>query len=268
MTDINRMVWLFLEQSCESGTCGLSPPKEEEVKPEPIKKEVVEKEPVKASETVVQSGDTVGALARKAGYEGSLWDGKLKQKFQDANPDVKDWNQITPGQKLNFGFIKGSPSTDMKDKGAPYIPDLGKETKPVVTPEPMAPQVNSPSPEYPDWYHKYTKQGYKISNDIVRSIENAAKEHGTDSQILAGIAAKESRFNPTVKNPNSTATGLYQFLSDKSPAILKGIRRGEVPEIPEDLRNFDPNDHIASSKAVAIMLKPENYNKYKKHWNL
>lgn len=48
--------------------------------------------------------------------------------------------------------------------------------------------------------------------DIVKiEIINRANEHGVSVQIALDIAKCESQFNPFAKNPNSSASGIFQF---------------------------------------------------------
>lgn len=54
---------------------------------------------------------------------------------------------------------------------------------------------------------------YKSSMNTADKIRLAALQHGVDSHLALNIACAESELDPTAKNPNSTAGGVYQFLS-------------------------------------------------------
>ena len=56
--------------------------------------------------------------------------------------------------------------------------------------------ADKPFPEYIEW-----------------KIRSQAAEHSIDSNIAFAIAMCESNLNPYAKNPNSSARGLYQFLT-------------------------------------------------------
>lgn len=47
---------------------------------------------------------------------------------------------------------------------------------------------------------------------VASIITNAAKAHGLDPDMMMTIAQLESSFDPNAKNPNSTASGLWQFI--------------------------------------------------------
>lgn len=60
--------------------------------------------------------------------------------------------------------------------------------------------------EYLAW--KHCEQG------IVKScIHRAAIHRGVDYDYMLAISYRESRWNPLAKNPSSTASGLFQFLT-------------------------------------------------------
>lgn len=54
--------------------------------------------------------------------------------------------------------------------------------------------------------------GGGVSQDVRRVINEAAARHGVDAEALARIAVIESSGNPSAKNPNSSAGGLFQFI--------------------------------------------------------
>jgi len=85
------------------------------------------------------------------------------------------------------------------------------------------------------------------TSEVKAAILAAAGRHGVDQVVLAQVAAFESKFNPTAKNPHpkQTATGLFQFIEDTwkslvSQGAIRDVPRGTPPEVSLPLRT-DPN---------------------------
>ncbi len=56
---------------------------------------------------------------------------------------------------------------------------------------------------------------------IANALQEAAKKFDVDPKLLAAIAAVESSFDPTAKNPRSTAFGLFQFLDGTWKGVVR-----------------------------------------------
>ena len=81
-------------------------------------------------------------------------------------------------------------------------------------------------------------------NSVRETIEGAAKVTGVDPNLMLGIAGMESSFDPNAKAKTSSASGLYQFVSDTwSEMISKhGKKYG-----------LDANSSPMDAKANALM---------------
>ena len=66
--------------------------------------------------------------------------------------------------------------------------------------------------------HKY--QGV-ASNRVIQAVQKASARTGVDFAFLMEKASTESGFNPTAKARHSSATGLYQFISDTWLRLVK-----------------------------------------------
>lgn len=64
------------------------------------------------------------------------------------------------------------------------------------------------------------------------AVQDSAKRHGVDPDVLAGLLHTESRFNPDAVNKKSGATGIAQFMPDT--AAGRGFVAGQDP-----LRDID-----------------------------
>lgn len=82
------------------------------------------------------------------------------------------------------------------------------------------------------------------------TILGAAKMAGVDGKLMASIAAIESGFDYTVKAGTSSATGLYQFITDTWNSMLRkyGAKYGIAPNTP-------PTDPRANALMGAEFLK-------------
>jgi hypothetical protein len=69
-----------------------------------------------------------------------------------------------------------------------------------------------------DIAHKY--QGV-ASNRVINAVQKASARTGADFTFLMEKASAESSFNPTAKAHNSSARGLYQFISDTWLRMVK-----------------------------------------------
>jgi hypothetical protein len=58
-----------------------------------------------------------------------------------------------------------------------------------------------------------------IKEEVIELITNKAEVHGVNIPLALALADIESGYNPTAKNPSSTAKGLFQFI-DKTWADL------------------------------------------------
>lgn len=70
---------------------------------------------------------------------------------------------------------------------------------------------------------EYTREYYE--SDPLRYIRFRGQELGYDDYTISDfikIAYCESGYNPNAKNPNSTATGIYQFINGTWHAYCKG----------------------------------------------
>lgn len=70
----------------------------------------------------------------------------------------------------------------------------------------------------PDIAHKY--QGV-ASSRVINAVQKASARTGADFTFLMEKASAESSFNPTAKAHNSSARGLYQFISDTWLRMVK-----------------------------------------------
>ena len=60
---------------------------------------------------------------------------------------------------------------------------------------------------------QFVYEGKTVSNEIERIIISKAIAESISPELLLRIAKCESGLRPNVKNPNSTASGLFQFLT-------------------------------------------------------
>lgn len=92
--------------------------------------------------------------------------------------------------------------------------------------------------------------------DVVHTLEQAYKITGLESdgritlQEFIGIAARESGLNPTIKNKNSSATGLFQFVTRTWDAMLK--KYGPAYGLKPDVK---PTNAIANAILGACYIK-------------
>jgi len=84
---------------------------------------------------------------------------------------------------------------------------------------------------------------YNVNTDVYKAIQQASVKYGVPLDYMLAMAAQESNFNPNIKAPTSSATGLYQFISSTWKSMWKG---GDVP---------DPRDPFANADAGARYAK-------------
>ena len=92
--------------------------------------------------------------------------------------------------------------------------------------------------------------------DVINVLTQAYKITGLESdgritlQEFIGIAARESGLNPTIKNKNSSATGLFQFVTRTWDAMLK--KYGPAYGLKPDVK---PTNAIANAILGACYIK-------------
>jgi len=125
----------------------------------------------------------------------------LSKKF--GYPDLSLWNQQTPGTvKLHWRQYCVVPIDD--------------QTAPSAS-APAAPSQPTGIPSS------------KLSSgpaDIRAKITQAAQAQGVDPALALAVAYHESRFNPTAKNPNSSAYGVFQIIPRWHPEINQYPNKG------------------------------------------
>lgn len=83
-------------------------------------------------------------------------------------------------------------------------------------------------------------KGWKNASPAVQTaIMNAANQYGLDPVVLAQICYQESKFDPSAKNPRTSATGLFQFLSGTWAPKNGGLKPDSVltPSVLSDKSN-------------------------------
>ena len=84
--------------------------------------------------------------------------------------------------------------------------------------------------------------------DSIREyIHLTAEDYGVDPVLAVELARIESGFNPTAKNPNSSATGTFQFINSTWEGYCIGDRKNAVHN---------------TNCALKILQEPEGLN----HW--
>ena len=116
-------------------------------------------------------------------------------------PYLLDWRQQASG---SFTFNWREYTTIPRDPKAPVTIDvapLGDDGKP-VTVTPLRPPHKTGA----------LKQPATCPPEIKQAIVAAAQKHGVPHNLALAVSQRESSFNPRAKNPESTATGLFQLL--------------------------------------------------------
>ncbi len=61
-------------------------------------------------------------------------------------------------------------------------------------------------------YKAPTGKDYKLSDTVYDAIQQASNKYNVPMDYMMAMAARESGFDPNIKAPTSSATGLYQFI--------------------------------------------------------
>jgi hypothetical protein len=127
--------------------------------------------------------------------------------------------------------------------------DLGAAPAASASPSPVfAPGAAQPAPSGPKLPTFAGVEGSAPSGNIRGLIANAAQKYGQDPNTLTRIAGVESSFNPSAKNPNSSAAGLFQFTSGTAKAY--GLADPFNPAASADAAarlTRDNGEHLAST---------------------
>lgn len=69
-----------------------------------------------------------------------------------------------------------------------------------------------------------TNEVFEIRLSVEQIITEEATAHNIDVPFALYLARNESNFNPLAKNPNSSATGVYQFITRTWMSLCEGNR--------------------------------------------
>lgn len=119
------------------------------------------------------------------------------------------------------------------------------EQKPKITASPQTP-VRQP----------------KNVGEVVKVIEDAASQTGTDSKMMTAMAAVESGFNPNARAQGSSAKGLFQFLDKTWENML--YKDGRKYGLDSSTSPFDPEanslmaaEFVKDNLSAIKQVKPE-----------
>ena len=80
-----------------------------------------------------------------------------------------------------------------------------------------------------------TKDDFINIEGVEEKLQNIADKHGFTVEELLNVIQKESNFDPTAENPNSSATGLIQFMPKTAEGLGTSI---------EDISNMEAVDQL------------------------
>lgn len=104
---------------------------------------------------------------------------------------------------------------------------------------------------------------------FLKKVEQVAKTVGADPRDLLGVIAFESRFNPQIKNPKGSATGLIQFTESTAKGLgtttkeLRGLTAiQQLDYVEEYLQRFgktlDTTEKVYSSVLAGRVISDPN----------
>jgi len=88
-----------------------------------------------------------------------------------------------------------------------------------------------------------------ISPGTRQLIENAAQKFGVSANVLASIAQRESGGNVNAKNPDSSATGLFQIVKGTWDGLVS--RYGKMAGVSPDASPYNPTANALMAAALA-----------------
>jgi hypothetical protein len=98
-----------------------------------------------------------------------------------------------------------------------------------------------------------------MRENVWRAIAHATEAVGVDATYMTAVAARESGFDPAVRAPGTTATGLYQFTQDTWLRAVKyfGARHG-LAELAQQIAIDEYGDVSVRPGARAKLLQLRN----------
>lgn len=157
----------------------------------------------------------------------------------------------------NFRNRFGAPPSDGQPTQYPGYPGQSQQMPSIppgsAAPQPMAQQTGeAPSEKRVATARDMLKQFR--SKSVEDAIEEASALTGVDVGLLNAVAARESSFNPNIKAPKGTATGLFQFVEGTWADMIRiyGPRYG----LPANAQRTDPR---ASAIMAAAYIKHRLY---------
>ena len=101
------------------------------------------------------------------------------------------------------------------------------------------------------------EQGKSFTPDDLREMALQVAEHyQVPRDLMLGLAANESEWNPNAKNPKSSALGLGQFLDGTAPGYFQGL--GALDGGPDDPRRHPGYSLDAMARYLRDLHKENN----------
>jgi hypothetical protein len=102
--------------------------------------------------------------------------------------------------------------------------------------------------------------GLKMTKEVQRAIDDAARDVGVDSRYLVAVAAKESGFDPSARAEGSTAVGLFQFTQPTWLRVVKlfGAKHGLAREADQIIVDRDGGVSMSDVAARSQLLERRN----------
>jgi hypothetical protein len=102
--------------------------------------------------------------------------------------------------------------------------------------------------------------GFKMTDEVRRAIDQAARDVGIDARYLAAVAAKESGFDPSARADRSTAEGLFQFTQTTWLRVVKvfGAKHGLSAEADRIVVDRDGGVSMPDAAARSRLLQRRN----------
>ncbi|HEX7969778.1 MAG TPA: transglycosylase SLT domain-containing protein [Stellaceae bacterium] len=125
----------------------------------------------------------------------------------------------------------------------------------VAAPAAPPPDDGTPAPQ-PD---TDVAAAYGMSENVWHAIEYATQAVGVDAVYLVAVAERESGFDPAIRAPTTSATGLYQFTEDTWLRVIKvfGSRHG-LDAYARQIGIDEYGDVTVSRSARAKLLQLRN----------
>lgn len=186
--------------------------------------------------------DEIGSLVQQISDNAAI--DRIVSGLSSSTPFAPKTNAVVP--QPNGTETLGPTVPAPKDSKTTVVPTATKEQLSQML-KPFTSDITK------DTIAQYTQKYNVPDAKVTEAILKAAKDTGTDADLLFSFARQESKFDPRAKAPSSSASGLFQFINSTWNDVL--TRLGGKANFNLKGNKFDPYESAVGASIYLNEIK-------------